>query len=478
MAWMLEWVGKRHEFQVVPEGNWSNWLVLAGRGSGKTQLGSQWTGMNAAMAVPTSDGRQDRSLVVAPTKGDLRDVCFEGDSGLLRAIPSSLIKASRKTPSPQIILHNGAMIGGIAAVAFERTRGPQWNRAWCLLGSSMVYMGDGTTKRLDCVQVGDAVMTRQGARTVEWAGATNPAAKVFEVRTESGHTVHGTMDHPVWTQEEGFVCLSRLTPHHHVMCLLTAGDGSNAQMATTTGATVSDHERKTAGSPSTCTSRCTSMKLAMSMMGSLSTIVTRTRATTSRIILKLCRGLTTTAFTPLADRLASGNEPRQDLCVSSSGVTQSTSSVCALNAGPRLNQDHKASPALRAASGAWSADVTVTLCAVQQVRALPGRHAVYNLKVQGQPEFFANGILVHNCDELAAWGEDGKVDPEEVWDTMVMSVRLGQDTRILATTTPKPKPLIKTLVKDPDTVITTASTLVNLDNLSPEFARRINSLFS
>jgi predicted phage terminase large subunit-like protein len=95
------------------------------------------------------------------------------------------------------------------------------------------------------------------------------------------------------------------------------------------------------------------------------------------------------------------------------------------------------------------------------------------LKVRGQPEFFANGILVHNCDEVAAWGEDGKIDPEEVWDVMGMSVRLGDDTRILATTTPKPKPLIKRLVRDPSTVITTATTHVNLDNLSPEFARRI-----
>jgi predicted phage terminase large subunit-like protein len=202
LAWMVKWVEHRHEFQVVPPGEWSTWLVLAGRGSGKTQLGSEWTGMCAAMAA-----KDDRSLVVAPTKGDLRDVCFEGDSGLVRSIPGSLIKYYHKSPSPQIMLHNGAMIGGIAAVAFERTRGPQWNRAW--------------------------------------------------------------------------------------------------------------------------------------------------------------------------------------------------------------------------------------------------------------------------CDEVAAWGADGKVDPEEVWETMEMSVRLGDDTRILCTTTPKPKPLIKRLVADSATVITTASTHVNLDNLSPEFARRI-----
>jgi predicted phage terminase large subunit-like protein len=202
LAWMAGWCDTRHDFQVVPDSSWSTWLALAGRGSGKTRLGAEWCGMSAA-------GGQsgDRTLVVAPTKGDLRSVCFEGDSGLVRSIPSSLVRYYHKSPSPEIMLHNGALIGGIAAVAFERTRGPNWHRAW--------------------------------------------------------------------------------------------------------------------------------------------------------------------------------------------------------------------------------------------------------------------------CDEVAAWGEDGKIDPEEVWDTMTFSVRLGQDTRILCTTTPRPKPLIKRLIAEPSTVITTASTHVNLDNLSPEFARRI-----
>lgn len=56
---------------------------------------------------------------------------------------------------------------------------------------------------------------------------------------------------------------------------------------------------------------------------------------------------------------------------------------------------------------------------------------------------------------------------------MALSVRLGNDTRILATTTPRPLPHIKSLLVDPGTVVTTASTYVNLANLSPEFAKRI-----
>jgi predicted phage terminase large subunit-like protein len=76
------------------------------------------------------------------------------------------------------------------------------------------------------------------------------------------------------------------------------------------------------------------------------------------------------------------------------------------------------------------------------------------------------------CDELAAWGDNGR-DPQDAWDTMALSIRLGNDTRILATTTPRPLPHIKSLLADAGTVVTTASTYVNLDNLSGEFAKRI-----
>ena len=76
------------------------------------------------------------------------------------------------------------------------------------------------------------------------------------------------------------------------------------------------------------------------------------------------------------------------------------------------------------------------------------------------------------CDELAAWGDNGR-DPQDAWDTMALSVRLGDDTRILATTTPRPLPHIKSLLLAEGTVVTRASTYVNLDNLSGEFAKRI-----
>jgi phage terminase large subunit-like protein len=60
------------------------------------------------------------------------------------------------------------------------------------------------------------------------------------------------------------------------------------------------------------------------------------------------------------------------------------------------------------------------------------------------------------CDEIAAWG-----DGEETWRQMKMGLRLGEHPRAIATTTPKPVPLILSLMKDSKTVLTRGSTFEN-----------------
>lgn len=88
-----------------------------------------------------------------------------------------------------------------------------------------------------------------------------------------------------------------------------------------------------------------------------------------------------------------------------------------------------------------------------------------------EPERF-RGPQFHGgwCDELAAWDY-----LNEAWDQIMFSVRLGQRTRLVCTTTPRPKDLIIDLVsrEGQDVYLTTASTYANLKNLSKNFQKQI-----
>jgi phage terminase large subunit-like protein len=88
------------------------------------------------------------------------------------------------------------------------------------------------------------------------------------------------------------------------------------------------------------------------------------------------------------------------------------------------------------------------------------RGEVFNLEVEGQHEYYANGILTHNC----SWrfGQDS-------WDNLNFGFRLGNDPRGVITTTPKPIKLLKDIIKDPHTHVTRASSYENRANLAPAF---------
>ncbi|MEL6569859.1 MAG: terminase family protein [Pseudomonadota bacterium] len=76
------------------------------------------------------------------------------------------------------------------------------------------------------------------------------------------------------------------------------------------------------------------------------------------------------------------------------------------------------------------------------------------------------------CDELAAWP-----DRASAWDMMQLGLRLGQNPRAVATTTPKPSKLIKRLVGEPVTVVTRSTTAQNAENLAPGFVDVMRSQY-
>lgn len=68
--------------------------------------------------------------------------------------------------------------------------------------------------------------------------------------------------------------------------------------------------------------------------------------------------------------------------------------------------------------------------------------------------------------------------PEDTWDNMEMGLRLGDNPQVFCTTTPRPVPIIKRLVKDPQTIDVRFSTMQNADNLSTLFLERIQRRYA
>ena len=125
----IDWLETARPTQITPFGDWHIWLILAGRGWGKTRTGAMDT-MLFALRNPES-----RVAVVTPTFGDLRRVAFEGVSGILKHLPEQCMLQGRgqgyNASASEIRLYNGSIIMGFSATEPDRLRGPQFHRAWC-----------------------------------------------------------------------------------------------------------------------------------------------------------------------------------------------------------------------------------------------------------------------------------------------------------------------------------------------------------
>jgi|TARA_B100000085_G_scaffold257123_1_gene258189 phage terminase large subunit-like protein len=129
IALYTNWLKTARDKQIAPDEQYYIWLILAGRGWGKTRTGAQDIALFALRNPGTN------CAVVAPTHGDLRRVCFGGPSGLLSIIPKDCFSKSAykgySSSTSEIRLQNGSKISGFAAQEPDRLRGPQFHRAWC-----------------------------------------------------------------------------------------------------------------------------------------------------------------------------------------------------------------------------------------------------------------------------------------------------------------------------------------------------------
>jgi phage terminase large subunit-like protein len=117
------WLLKARPSQITPQGSWRIWLILAGRGWGKTRTGAEDAAYHALWQ------KDSRIAVIAPTQADARDTCVEGASGLLKVIPPDCIDAWNRSMG-ELVLVNGSRFKLFSADEPERLRGPQFTRAW------------------------------------------------------------------------------------------------------------------------------------------------------------------------------------------------------------------------------------------------------------------------------------------------------------------------------------------------------------
>lgn len=128
MPWI--WEVWRHEmYQAAPAGNWHTWVILGGRGAGKTRAGSEWVRSRVEGATPLAAGGSRRIALVGETLDQVRAVMVEGDSGILACTPPD--RRPRLVVSQnRLIWPNGAEATLASAVNYEALRGPQFDGAW------------------------------------------------------------------------------------------------------------------------------------------------------------------------------------------------------------------------------------------------------------------------------------------------------------------------------------------------------------
>lgn len=109
--------------QVAPDGDWDIWLLLAGRGFGKTRTGAEW------VKEEVEAGRATRIALIAETAADGRDVMVEGESGIL-AIYDYENRPLYEPSKRRITWANGAIATIYNATEPDQLRGPQHDLAW------------------------------------------------------------------------------------------------------------------------------------------------------------------------------------------------------------------------------------------------------------------------------------------------------------------------------------------------------------
>ncbi|MBY0422632.1 MAG: terminase family protein, partial [Parvularculaceae bacterium] len=112
-----------HEHQKPPQGDWTTWLLLGGRGAGKTRAGAEW------IRGLVERGAASRIALVAESYSDAREVMIEGPSGL-RAVATPTRRPDFEASRRRLVWPSGAVAYCFSAEDPDGLRGHQFDAAW------------------------------------------------------------------------------------------------------------------------------------------------------------------------------------------------------------------------------------------------------------------------------------------------------------------------------------------------------------
>lgn len=115
--------------QLTPDGHWKTWVILGGRGAGKTRAGAEWVRSKVEGSLPESEGEARRVALVGETFDQARDVMVFGDSGILACSPPDR-RPKWEAGKRRLVWPNGAQAQVFSAHDYEGLRGPQFDAAW------------------------------------------------------------------------------------------------------------------------------------------------------------------------------------------------------------------------------------------------------------------------------------------------------------------------------------------------------------